>query len=84
MNVMKILGTVLTVSMVSGAVASAHTVHAPQTPDLSLPSEGNIVASTTTEPSYKGKLRAETGARQPTRPLAFADFGQRDEAGTEN
>jgi hypothetical protein len=83
MNIMKVFGAALTVSMLGSAVALADTVAAPQATDWSHLSKAEL-ASTSTGISYEGKVLAGADAHQPAKPPAFADFGQRDEAGTEN
>jgi hypothetical protein len=84
MNIVKFLGAAMTFSMLGGALASAHTVPAPQ-PALSSETAGtsSIPAATSTMPA-QGRVTDAPQAQQPTKTLALANFGQWDEAGSEN
>ncbi|MCB8881185.1 hypothetical protein ACELLULO517_13135 [Acidisoma cellulosilytica] len=86
MNITKILGAALTLSMLGGAVASAHTVPQPQSQAATMSTLMNaaptaVLASNFAQPSNlanapKPMLLAKT--------LPLANFGQWDEAASEN
>ncbi|WP_284945966.1 hypothetical protein [Acidisoma cladoniae] len=84
MKIMKVFAFAITVSMLGGGIASAHTVVAPQSAVSSQVNDSGTFAAKIPDMSHDSKTSVMFKAEPSAEPLAFANFGQSDESGTEN
>jgi hypothetical protein len=85
MNIVKFLAVAMTVSTLGGAVASASTIDQAQTSNKPHVSDTNITSTTVSDtPNQDAAVVAGYNAQKTARPPAFANFGQWDEAASEN
>jgi hypothetical protein len=85
MKIVKVLAAALTVSMFGGAVASANSIDHVQASNKPRVND-TIIASTTASniPNQEAPVVAGYNSQKTTKPLTFANFGQWDEAASEN
>lgn len=85
MNIVKFLAVAITVSTLGGAVASANTIDQAQTSDKPHVSGTNIASTTASDaPNQETAVVAGYKGPKTNKPLVFANFGQWDEAASEN
>jgi hypothetical protein len=85
MNIAKLLAVAMTVSTLGGAVASANTIDHVQASNKQHVGDTNVPATTATDvQSRDAAVVAGYYTRATSKPLAFANFGQWDEAASEN